>query len=84
MHGRHIPWAALVGLSLLATACVKSAPAPEAAPTATQVTTAAVPAQAWQRPLDVKPLPAAGIFTVVSETPSPGAKVPLFFMGAQG
>ena len=37
----------------------------------------------WTRPLDVKPIAPAGIFKVVSEAPSPGAKVPIFFMGAQ-
>ena len=50
------------------------APAP-ASPSATA---------AWKRSMDVKPLAEAGIFKVVSEAPSPGDKVPLFFMGAQG
>jgi len=33
--------------------------------------------------MDVKPLPEAGIFKIVSQTPEPGAKVPIFFMGSQ-
>ena len=37
----------------------------------------------WTRPLEVKPIGEASIFKVVSQTPSPGDKVPIFFMGAQ-
>jgi hypothetical protein len=37
----------------------------------------------WTRPLDVKPIGLASVFKVVSQTPSPGDKVPIFFMGAQ-
>jgi hypothetical protein len=38
---------------------------------------------AWKRPLDVAPAQPQGQFKVVSQTPSPGDKVPIFFMGAQ-
>ena len=59
-------------------------------PASTQATLAAAEqrsaAQAQQtdftRP-DVVPLPAEGKFQVVSETPWPGAKVRMFFLGAQ-
>ncbi len=44
---------------------------------------ASAPVTAWTRPLNVQTLPPAGIFKAVSQTPSPGEKVPLFFMGAQ-
>ena len=37
----------------------------------------------WTRPLDIKPVAPSGIFKVVSANPSPGEKVPIFFMGAQ-
>lgn len=60
------------------------APASPALAPASAQASAAPSAAGWVRPMDVKPLPEAGIFKVVSETPAPGSKVPLFFMGAQG
>ena len=91
--------AAAALLSIALAACGSAAPTPAAgsspaAPAAAapssqaaqSASAAPAPASAaaWQRPMDVQPLPEAGIFKVVSQIPAPGDKVPLFFMGAQG
>jgi hypothetical protein len=77
----------LLGPSLLATACGRSTAAPTAPPvlptTTPAAAPAAAPAQGWKRPMDVAPLPAEGNFQVISQTPWPGEKVRVFFLGAQ-
>lgn len=72
-------------LATASAAAPSAVPSPETASASASpgAATSSVGAQAWKRPLNVQPIQPQGGFKVVSQTPAPGEKVPIFFMGAQ-
>ena len=89
---RYLFIAAVLFVSLLATACAPSAASPTSSTNSGSGSAfqapvtggGAVTSVSWQRPAAVAPLEAQGKFQVIAENQWPGEKVRVFFFGVQG